>query len=161
MMDVNINVQHSLVVSEGVKQAHEASVKVQDRKKFPLLNTVKQRQSTGTHRTAKHSTASEAESNSLQQFKDGKDDVIDVTEARSLGLLGVVKTSGPVDGDVSLLPIQLHRSGCHADRAEGLFIHGSGITGTACQARDSCVTKHKYLVLDLGGTTITRYTAVF
>ena len=45
----------------------------------------------------------------LEQLEDGENDVVDVAEAGSLGLLGVVKTSGPVDGDVGGLLVQLHR----------------------------------------------------
>ena len=45
----------------------------------------------------------------FQKFKDGENDVVDVAEAGSLRLLGVVKTSGPVDGDVAGLLVQLHR----------------------------------------------------
>ena len=44
----------------------------------------------------------------FQKFEDGEDDVIDVTETGSLRLLGVVKTSGPVDGNVASLLVQLH-----------------------------------------------------
>ena len=39
----------------------------------------------------------------LQELQDGQDDVIDITEARGLALLGVMQTSGPVDGDVGSL----------------------------------------------------------
>jgi hypothetical protein len=39
----------------------------------------------------------------FQQFQDGDDDVVHVTEAGGLKLLGVVKPSGPVDGDVTLV----------------------------------------------------------
>lgn len=46
----------------------------------------------------------------LEQLEDGEDDVVDVAETRGLGLLGVVESSGPVDGDVCLLLVQLHSS---------------------------------------------------
>ena len=45
----------------------------------------------------------------LEQLEDGESYVVDVAEAGSLGLLGVVETSGPVDGDVGGLLVQLHR----------------------------------------------------
>lgn len=43
----------------------------------------------------------------LEQLEDGQDDVVDVAETRGLGLLGVVESAGPVDGDVCLLLVQL------------------------------------------------------
>ena len=45
----------------------------------------------------------------LEQLEDGDHDVIDVTEAASLELLGVVESARPVDGDVTLLSAQLLR----------------------------------------------------
>ena len=45
----------------------------------------------------------------LEQLEDGDHDVIDVTEAASLELLGVVESARPVDGDVALLRAQLLR----------------------------------------------------
>lgn len=48
-------------------------------------------------------------SSSLEQLQDGQDDVVDVAEAGGLRLLGMVETSGPVDGDVRLLLVQLQR----------------------------------------------------
>ena len=39
----------------------------------------------------------------LEQLQDGQDDVVDVTEATGLALLGVVEPSGPIDRDVSSL----------------------------------------------------------
>lgn len=47
---------------------------------------------------------------SLEQLQDGQHDVVDVAEPRGLGLLGVVKTSGPVHRNVRLLPVELHRT---------------------------------------------------
>ena len=58
----------------------------------------------------------------LQQFQDCDDDVIDVTESRGLELLGVVQSSGPVDGDVALAVVELHSSvhrGASVPRAGG------------------------------------------
>ena len=46
----------------------------------------------------------------LEQFQDCDDDVVDVAESRGLELLGVVQPAGPVDGDVALAVVQLHRS---------------------------------------------------
>ena len=45
----------------------------------------------------------------LEQLEDGESNVVDVAEAGSLGLLGVVETSGPVDSNVGGLLVQLHR----------------------------------------------------
>jgi len=45
----------------------------------------------------------------LEQLEDGQHDVVDVAEPRGLGLLGVVESAGPVDGDVRLLLVQLQR----------------------------------------------------
>ena len=39
----------------------------------------------------------------FQQLQDGQDNVVDVAEAGSLALLGVMQTSGPIDGDVGSL----------------------------------------------------------
>lgn len=47
----------------------------------------------------------------LEEFENAEDDVVDVTEARRLRLLGVMQTSAPVDGDVRRLLVQLHRAG--------------------------------------------------
>lgn len=44
----------------------------------------------------------------LEQLQDGQHNIIHVTEAWSFRLLGVVESSGPVDCDVRLLPVQLH-----------------------------------------------------
>lgn len=46
-------------------------------------------------------------SSSLQQLQDGEDNVVNVAETGGLGLLGVVESSSPVDGDVCLLLVQL------------------------------------------------------
>uniref|UniRef100_A0A8D3BG67 Uncharacterized protein n=1 Tax=Scophthalmus maximus TaxID=52904 RepID=A0A8D3BG67_SCOMX len=46
----------------------------------------------------------------LEQLEDGQDDVVNVAEARGLGLLGVVQSARPVDGDVRLLLVELHCS---------------------------------------------------
>lgn len=46
-------------------------------------------------------------SSSLQQLQDGEDDVVNVAETGGLGLLGMVESSSPVDGDVCLLLVQL------------------------------------------------------
>lgn len=43
------------------------------------------------------------QTNSLQQLQNSQHDVVDVAKSRGLGLLRVVKASGPVDGDVRLL----------------------------------------------------------
>ena len=48
----------------------------------------------------------------LEEFENAEDDVVDVTEARRLRLLGMMQTSAPVDGDVRRLLVQLHRAGC-------------------------------------------------
>ena len=45
----------------------------------------------------------------LEELEDGQHNVVDVAEARGLGLLGVVETPGPVDGDVGRLLVQLNR----------------------------------------------------
>ena len=39
----------------------------------------------------------------FEQFQNGDDDVVDVTESRCLKLLGVMKTAGPVHGDITAL----------------------------------------------------------
>ena len=44
----------------------------------------------------------------LEQLQYGKDNVINVAEARSLHFLGVVQTTRPVDGDVRKAVVQLH-----------------------------------------------------
>ena len=36
----------------------------------------------------------------LEEFKNSKDNVVDIAESRCLALLGVMETSGPVDGNV-------------------------------------------------------------
>jgi hypothetical protein len=46
----------------------------------------------------------------FQQFQYANDDIIDVAEARGLPLFGMMKTSGPVDGDVARVVVELHRS---------------------------------------------------
>lgn len=46
----------------------------------------------------------------LEQLEDGEHDVVDVAETRRLRLLGVVESSRPVDGDVGLLLVKLHRA---------------------------------------------------
>ena len=47
----------------------------------------------------------------LEELKDGQDDVVDIAEAAGFTLLGMVKTSGPVDGDLGGLLVQLHCRG--------------------------------------------------
>ena len=47
----------------------------------------------------------------FKKFENGDDDVVDVAETRRLGLFGVMKSSGPVDGDVGLLFVQFHSPG--------------------------------------------------
>lgn len=44
----------------------------------------------------------------LEQLQDSNDNVVDVTEAGRLELLGVVQAAGPVDGDVTAVLVQLH-----------------------------------------------------
>ena len=46
----------------------------------------------------------------LEQLKNSQDDVIDIAEPRGFTLLGVMKSTRPVDGYVCLLLVQLHRS---------------------------------------------------
>ena len=48
----------------------------------------------------------------LKQLKNSQHDVIDIAEARGLTLLGVMEATGPVDGYVCLLLVQLHSSSC-------------------------------------------------
>ena len=36
----------------------------------------------------------------LEEFKNSKDNVVDIAESRCLALLGVMEASGPVDGNV-------------------------------------------------------------
>lgn len=43
----------------------------------------------------------------LEQLKNAEDDIIDITEAGGLGLLGVVETAGPVEGDIGVLAVEL------------------------------------------------------
>ena len=47
----------------------------------------------------------------LEEFKNGKDNVVDIAESRCLALLGVMEASGPVDGNLGRLFVQLHRRG--------------------------------------------------
>lgn len=47
----------------------------------------------------------------LEQLESRQDNVVDVTEPRGLGFLGVVETSSPVDGYVRLLLVQFHSTG--------------------------------------------------
>ena len=57
----------------------------------------------------------------LQEFQDCDNNVIDVTESRGLEFLRMMKSSGPVDGDVALAVVELNRS-----------VHGgSGVARTA------------------------------
>lgn len=44
----------------------------------------------------------------LEQLQDGDDNVVDVTEAGRLELLGVVQAAGPVNGNVTAVLVQLH-----------------------------------------------------
>mmetsp|Transcript_21127 Transcript_21127/g.35286 ORF Transcript_21127/g.35286 Transcript_21127/m.35286 type:complete len:256 (-) Transcript_21127:392-1159(-) len=46
----------------------------------------------------------------LEEFEDGEDDVVDVTETGSLTLFGVMQSSSPVDSNVAILLVQLYRS---------------------------------------------------
>lgn len=43
----------------------------------------------------------------LEELEDAEDDVVDVAEAGGLALLGVMKTAGPVDGDVGVAAVDL------------------------------------------------------
>lgn len=43
----------------------------------------------------------------LEQLKNAEDDIIDITEAGGLGLLGVVEAAGPVEGDIGVLSVEL------------------------------------------------------
>lgn len=43
----------------------------------------------------------------LEQLKNAEDDIIDITEAGGLGLLGVVEAAGPVEGDIGVLAVEL------------------------------------------------------
>ena len=36
----------------------------------------------------------------LEEFKNSKDNVVDIAESRCLALLGVMEASGPVDGNI-------------------------------------------------------------
>jgi len=47
----------------------------------------------------------------LKQLQDGQDDIIDITETRGLGFLGVMQAACPVDGDVGRLLVQLDGGG--------------------------------------------------
>eukprot|EP00850_Spirogloea_muscicola_P008017 SM000042S15284 [mRNA] locus=s42:174238:177192:+ [translate_table: standard] len=53
----------------------------------------------------------------LEELQDGQHDVVDVAEPRRLALLGVVQPAGPVDGDVRVAVVELHRA---ADRPPGV-----------------------------------------
>ena len=46
----------------------------------------------------------------LQELEDCEHKVVDVAEPAGLALLGVVEASSPVDGNVGLARIELHRS---------------------------------------------------
>ena len=48
----------------------------------------------------------------LEQLQDGQHDVVDVAEAAGLALLGVMKTSRPVDCNVRRLLVEFHGA-CH------------------------------------------------
>lgn len=61
-----------------------------------------------------------AELSLLQQLQDSQDDVVDIAESRRLRLLGVVEAAGPVDGDVCLLLVQLHRSSSKKKGSNGI-----------------------------------------
>ena len=54
----------------------------------------------------------------FKKFENGDDDIIDVAETRRLGLFGVMKSSGPVDGDVGLLFVQFHSPGDGTSRRD-------------------------------------------
>ena len=53
----------------------------------------------------------------LEQFEDGKDDVVDVAESRGLGFLGVMEAAGPVDGNVGIVVV----------KADGTIDGGTGV----------------------------------
>ena len=44
----------------------------------------------------------------FQQFQDGQDNVVDVTETWSFGFFGVMESSSPIDGNVCSLFVQLY-----------------------------------------------------
>lgn len=47
----------------------------------------------------------------FQKLENGQDNVVDITEAGSFGLLGVVKSTGPVDGNIGGLLVQFDGRG--------------------------------------------------
>lgn len=55
----------------------------------------------------------------LKEFQDRQDDVVDIAKPRGLTLLGVVEATGPVDGDIAIVVIQLDGA---ADRAAGVSL---------------------------------------
>ena len=53
----------------------------------------------------------------LEQLEDGEHDVVGIAEARRLALLGVVEPARPVDRDVGVRAVELHRAADRAARA--------------------------------------------
>lgn len=51
-----------------------------------------------------------------EELEDGKDNVVDVAEARGLALLGVMEATSPVDGDVGLARDEPPRRSCTVPR---------------------------------------------
>lgn len=104
MMDVNIYVQNSLVVS-GKRRKEPFGLTTfdlvcQEKKHFVGLRT--------SHPLIKKPRM---HLYTLEQFQNSQYDVVDVAKPRGLGFLGVVKASSPVDSDVRLLLVQLHGTG--------------------------------------------------
>ena len=50
--------------------------------------------------------------NELEQFEDGEDNIVHVTESRRFALLRMMQTTCPVDSNITFLLIQLDRSPC-------------------------------------------------
>lgn len=46
-----------------------------------------------------------------QKFQNAKNDVVDITKAGCFALLGVMKSSGPIDGDVGCARVDALRGG--------------------------------------------------
>ena len=66
----------------------------------------------------------------LEQLEDGQDNVIDVAEAGGLGLLGVMESPGPVDGDVGVVVVEAdgavdRRPGVQLGELEEAVEHGT------------------------------------
>ena len=54
----------------------------------------------------------------FEQFQNSENDVIDVTESTRLRLFRVMQSSGPIDGDISFLLVQLRSAGDRSARGQ-------------------------------------------